>query len=721
MWSYDPPPIPLGRLAASVGVVRYNPAKAEGFFSTVPNVVCLAVQHRNGPEPASARFRYQFDPLALDARYPSRVDHALGLDRAGPGIVGQDERLCVLRYEDDGDYTILWDGFAQVPQGDLSSTTEAVTFAGQGVAIREWDVPIPGAVFRDSRYVYIGDDVQTDLPCRFNPDGVGNRTPIGGEKGANNNQKIHSFIDPTLIRLPPIAIKWSISEAVCYLLIQGNTNQTYTKYPGDFLAIDAMLRAKSPKVGDSFDPTKPDETDSILIVSPDYDATGDPWPEAVGKLIRPHGFDFRFRLEKAPTGKPRTSLVFYRTDAANPIRPRDVYLQRVGEAIDPAATNVSVVSVVRDTSAVVNRFAVDTQPVRYQISAVLAPMFVPAAADIVGDAIKAFQVGNPGFVGLNAIKYRNYGLDEAGDGHWDFEAGATTTQTPNLDAVFGKPRPNPFEPGKTFPRYANRPRKPIGELFSKAENKRLRARLWFSRNYAGPRPGVWDRTGTWWEITADDWALLPDRFGIRITTADLEVWHACKARAVAFAGTGEVPMGGKLGVVRSMNAAANAIGNPRISFRLDAVIESDRGLEVIAESRPSSVARYVTEKRVNARDRFVRHVIHASSAPDGKTIDDRNDEEDATAFADAMRAAHENATFAGSVTIPRITTAYEVGDLIQGVSGRTISFRTNGGDGRGEAAQYPAVVAVSWSFDGEQSTTLQLTDRRAEPPKERNT
>src|SRR5207247_31246 len=99
------------------------------------------------------------------------------------------------------------DGFAQIPQVDVTPQSERVTFAAVSVAARAWDQPILGRVQRD------GDvptdttgkfDVQTDLPCRFNPadTSVGS---LGGIRG-NSTSNSHYTTDPRTGRSYPVFI-----------------------------------------------------------------------------------------------------------------------------------------------------------------------------------------------------------------------------------------------------------------------------------------------------------------------------------------------------------------------------------------------------------------------------------------------------------------------------------------------------------------------------------
>ena len=81
-----------------------------------------------------------------------------------------------------------------------------------------------------------------------------------------------------------------------------------------------------------------------------------------------------------------------------------------------------------------------------------------------------------------------------------------------------------------------------------------------------------------------------------------------------------------------------------------------------------------------------------------------------------LRTAHEFPPMPIAVTIPGVATGYQIGDQISGIAGRDVSFQRNLAPTDSEAPSYPFVVAISWSFAGEQqSTVLQLSDRRLEP------
>ena len=98
----------------------------------------------------------------------------------------------------------------------------------------------------------------------------------------------------------------------------------------------------------------------------------------------------------------------------------------------------------------------------------------------------------------------------------------------------------------------------------------------------------------------------------------------------------------------------------------------------------------------------------------GQNATARDDTDKAKAHAEALRLAQEFPPIAGSFTVPWISHAVGVGDLISEISGRDVSLIANAGTPAGEGPRYPSVVGVSWDCQ-RQSTTFRLSDRRSEP------
>src|SRR5207302_367500 len=123
------------------------------------------------------------------------------------------------------------------------------------------------------------------------------------------------------------------------------------------------------------------------------DVTGDPWPVALEKLLAPHGFGFCFRLTTRQDGSPDTRLDIYRKDTTQ--RVKHLNLQAAGDVLDPGQSNVFGLRLQRDANDLANHWIVDTAPVQYEVSVVLAPLFVIAAGDAAADP-KSWMVGEQG-------------------------------------------------------------------------------------------------------------------------------------------------------------------------------------------------------------------------------------------------------------------------------------------------------------------------------------
>ena len=712
MPSFDPPPVPLARPAVVVRVARYDPdaEDAEDKFFPLPNVRALDLQQREGANPGAARFRYIFDAAASD-EWPRRAEQVMSLDAQGPYVVRQDDRIVILKDDPDGRWTVLFDGFAQAPQLDLGGSTEVVTFQALGVAVRCWDEPIPGALCRDADAPSTVSDVATGLPARFNPDGRPNCVPDDGWAGSDP-RKYPTFLDVEAKKATDVRTKWTLAKAFRYLIMKGNAEEEYVDNP-TFAATDKVLKARRPKEGEFYNASDSSTYDEVDIDCQDFDATGDPWPVAVSKLIEPHGFQIIFRISTTAEGDPQTKVEVTRRDGGDAVKPKSLLLQTAGSDLDPGKTNLGSLSLSRDATGIVNRWVLDSEPIRYEASFVLAPGFEISGSD--ASAASTFVKGNGSFwdgASTTAKKYREFVFDETGEGHWNWGTSATVTTVPSLDAVLGSPIVDPVTERSTR-RYARRRRPGIRELITTDNGgKTMVAQLWASTDYAGPIPGVWDGTGTWKQVVSSEWESLKDRLGVLLTMANPNNWQA-------FAATSGVKKAGLLALVKAL--AASDSENPRIHFRLTCVIEGDEDLDVVAAKRAASATSFQITRRADVRDRFRKRIVSTKSHfnTTGKDVVKVDDEDEAKAHVQGLRMAHEAAKFAGAPEIPRFTAAYRVGDKIKGVKGREIGFGSKIGTEQGEGARYPSVAAISYTFEGRQRTTLHLEDRRAEPPARR--
>lgn len=704
-FDFDPYPTPLSGNAVPVGVYRYDPdMPADLRYAVVPNVRCESIQFREGAEPPVARFRYILDDSALSTDLPAQFEDLWPLEADGPYVVRNDDRIVVMGTTPSGQDRVLFDGFAQVPEVELSPDSQCVAFLALGVAIRCWDQPIGG------RYQRHGDDpqggavVSVDLPTRFNPDGAPNCTPDGYDVNASDpSTRYPVFLDPALDRQPDPCTYWTLGKFVRYILAVYN-DESYVKNP-DFSRLDAMLQLRAPRDGTAFvDAANASEYSASDVVIRDFDATNLCWPDALGVQLGFVGFGMRFVTAQDGAGGPRQELEIYRKDGAGLAAPRDLELPGRGSDLDPARCNVSGLNLARDSRSIVNAVTVETQQRRVEVSIVLAPGFTPQAGDesaaVRGQFLRANLSTASGEV---RRRYRYYVADEAGDGHWDAATEDWKAAALDLSPIF----PNSDKGTLT---YVKRLRPGSNTLITRdSAGQPLRAQLAFSRDYAGQAPAVWDGTGTWQPI-AGGWELLEDRLGIVITAEDPESWPIGDY-------TGDQPQEPSQ-TLRGITSQANpAVPNGRFVLRLTTVIEDDLMLPAVANARPASPTSFTLRRRVDARDHFALESVAAGSLynPGSQPLLIRDDTDRALAHARQLRAAHEFPPLAGSVTIPSLISSFRVGDRIARINGRDISFQTNVGIDQGESPVYPVVVALTWDLsDHRQVTILELADRRAE-------
>ena len=490
--------------------------------------------------------------------------------------------------------------------------------------------------------------------------------------------------------------------AVRYLCCRHNPDESYVQNP-DGTLIDQILDSRSPLggVGGPFLPGNPGDYTSDPLLVPDYPATGKAWPAVIRDLLAPNGFGMAFRVDSDENGMPTTTLDLFRLQDGSSANLKDLYLQPRGATLDPAQTNLGAAELARDMSGVANTVTVESGLVRYEASFILAPGFAISAGDAAGaSSLAAFDRSSPGFAQTNHDAYRLYVLDETGEGHWDRPTSTLLKTVPPLDDLFDDDN----EDGASQS-YVVRRRAPIGTLFSvDANQKPLGARLSISTDFKGTQPGLWDGTGTWQPV-GGGYELLKDRLGIWINAPNPNSWNIQPSRVSG----SPYPAG----VVKGVEDQATA-GATHFTLRLTCVVEGDHILSATADRRDSSPTAYAITRRVDARDRYAKQVIAASSEFNSGTTAQvvRDDTDDAQAEATARRNAGEAGEVAGAVVIPRFTQAYRIGDRIRSIQGRTLSLQTNAGAPTEEGEVFPAVVGLTWDFDGDQRTILQLSDQR---------
>lgn len=696
--SYEPPNLSLSRACTLVGVYRYSPSSPLP-YQYLPNIRLLAIQYREGPDPGVARFRYVFDGVDPSTA-PTSFEQALSVDCVLANVVKNDERLVVLRENADGSTTPLFDGFAQVPELTLTSSQELVTFVAYGVAVREWDTPISNALVRDADRPAVVSDVVTDIQVCFNPGGKPNASPLGADFTDRHGNSYPTFLDPLVVRDPDVRRFWTLPMAVRYLCFRGNAEERYVKNPSGEL-IDSLLDSRSPIAGVTMDPSDPSSYESHPILVPDSVVSSDPWPVALHELLEPNGFGMIFQLEADLSGDPVTRLTLFRRQDASLSGIKDLLLQQSGARLDPGLSNVAQARLARDTSAVANIYTVSAGLERYEASFVLSPGFKIQASDAAdATSISAFDRSSPQFSQVNRDKYRLFVFDETGEGHWDFGSASTLYTATSMSSLFvdssGRPLP-----------WVKRRRVPSGELFSRDSSlKPIRARLAVSTDYSGPKPGLWDGSGTWQPV-AGGFELLKDRLGVWVSVPNPNAWNIGEPTSAG--------MPFSSGLIRTVEALANP-GAARFSLRLTCVIDGDVALKATAGQRPSSSTIFPVTRFVDGRGRYERRVVAPKSEfnPTKDAVVIRDDRAAASSEASARRLAGEAGEVAGAVVIPRFTCAYQIGDKIRSILGRSLSLRTNAGAPEQEGEVFPSVVGLTWDFDGKQQTTLQLSDHRGE-------
>lgn len=731
------PPAPTGDEPADSSEEDTN-------YTLLPNVRCEQIQYKEGAEPPSARFSYVLDEVAAATNnWPDQFEDIWPLQGAVDPeyVVSTNDELVVLGEMPDGTTRVLFHGYARVPQTDLTPESQHVTFVAVGVAIRCWDFPIGDRLDRDGDMPYSTDPqnhVATDMPTRFNPASTGTRM-VGGylpnctpdnydfvpDAQGQPDVKFPCFLDPNIDRDPDPRTLWNLSKAVRYILGVWNsqTEDSVIDNP-DFTVLDALLQNRRPLDGQEwYDPNDPATYQTDPNIIRDYDATNKPWPEVVAELLSFYGFGMRFVCEDDENGEPYDYIEIYRKDAAAPIAPKQIYLPESGTSISDAMANIAAMHAAFDYHNVANDIFIETALERFEISVILAPGFQPVAGDEAnaGNAWRLTALDQSFATATTRKMYRYYIADECADGHWSIANKNWLTNKPiDLTSVFADPNNSDADQPRT---YVHRYRPGKNKLLSKdLLNLPRKAQLAVSRNYNGADPPcLWDTvSGTDWQDIDGGWALLTDRLGIMVTADSPEEWQIGKPPAGP-GGPWPVPDGklrGVKGMANPNNAQNATIGEKQFYLRLTTVIEGDHGIDVEAERRDASPMKNTIQRRVDAKDHFYYDVIDSSSAfnTNGFARDVVRDDTDlATAHACQLRSAHEFPPLTAAITIPMFVTSYQVGDRINQISGRDVSFQVNAGAEQAEAPSYPFVVAVTWNFEGEkQQTVLELSDRRTE-------
>lgn len=767
-------------------VALYDRSAGEGEdqFTLLPNIWCSRIERKDGAEPSAAQFHYILDSTTPPGTlpFPQYFPQFWPITAQQPYVVQPDDELVVFGITASGIMRPLFDGHATNPKANVSGRGQAGSFSAAGVEVRLWDSPIHHALWRDANTP----NTNTPLPgqngspgtvvaldTRFNPNDQGkaqsNCTP--DDKDFNNGQSnaYPAFIEAKLVRADgDPATFWTLAKAVRYLIYapvfpdgKGTGNYESLATLGTALegqpwiqvpeadVINSLLQALEPTNGDTgtIDPNDASTYTKEDIILRDVDLTGLPPIDALETLLGYYDFGMRFDLLSDDNGNPQTLLEIYRKDALDAPAPKPLQLQKLGATLDPGQSTAWELHLGRDHTNLYNAVGISSHRTLHEIGIVLAPLFTIDTAD--AEDIPFFDKSNidlPGTSGDNVNKYRVYGADEAGDGHWDYPSAKWVTAARfDWSSVFPA-----GQNGKAS--YVERYRPGRGTLISRDDNNKPRkANLYISRDYAGKVPALWDGkdTDSTWQLVTHNWRLLKDQLGIEIQADNPESWDIGKFDSAA-AGIDEQNAGR---VVRGVTAQAAPTTDASTKFAtglfylmLVTVVESDQPLKAHAKKRKASPSQFTITRRIDCKDHFRLEEIDQSSPnytdesdqegteddpsketdsqpgdPDDDTNTDdpnipRDDTRRAQAMADAFRAAHELPRLAGTVTIPALSNSYNIGDRLNVIAGVNVSLQANAATEAGEAPFYPTIVGRAWEFSGDaQKTMLQITDRRTEP------
>lgn len=662
-------------------------------YELMPNIHCDGVGRNEGPHPGTAQFSYIFDgTLAPD--WPHRIEHVQPSSRMR-GVVRADDRLVVAVFAPNGKPIVRFDGFATIPEAGYSESGETVNFQALATPIREFD-----DVIRATRWREGGTPANQDankvvgLRAVFNPDGRGNCTPTAKDakvkqESTGNVREYPVFLDPRATG----ARRWSVAGAAAYILGEHNKAK-YVKNP-ELSELVKLLDCWQPKKPDTeIDPDDPTTYEAKPIDVNDEDVTHKPWPDALHDLISRHGFVMRYVLEMDSDGWPVWRLKLGKSNSWERKFEKTMFLQRPREVTNTAKSNVGAVRLAWDHNAITNAYVCRSKLAEYEVSVMLACLFVPAAGDV--SALQSFKLGAAGFDSVRN-QYRRYGLDELGLGHWDWITGATVYTVASLTKILGGA-------DRKDSQWVQRSRPARSRLFSKDGGGRVRSHQldWvFASEYKGPIPGPWDGTAKdKFNRCKGDYTLLEDEFGIYIGAQDPSQFswgdHSSSAR------------GGVLSLVEAHNDSAK-----RIYFRLTATLEADITVDAEAKRRKASPTKFPITRVIDGGSRFKAQLVSRYSrwgdqSEDDLTTDDAGEQ---LLQAETKRFATEIPPFAGPITIPWHSGAYELGDRITGVDGRGWSLMANSGP-EGGPLVLPRVVGLEWLWAGRESTIVHLSDLR---------
>lgn len=705
---FDPGPPPLGTRAPLFVVYR----NVNGDMQELPNVRFLGCRYDEGAMCGQAHYRYVFDEqggVDVNREWPTIPADVVGPDAVGRYVVQPDDRLTSYVVDEDGNMRVLSDGFVTIPSAAFSGhrNQAASAILCMEVPIRGWDRPMVKRLQRDCDDPENPEgDTRIDLPIVFNPHGsngspgLGNATPEDADH-EEDGFEYPCFLDEKFAAANDLGRPWTVPMAVKYILGEGNHAEEFVENP-DFSTLDDLLAAREPK-STFMDANKSSTYESKPIILRETEIKGLEWPVALAQVLQPYGFNYEFALGTKDSGEPLWRLRIYRVQDGNKARFKKIFLQKGGD-LDTSQTNIGEMHLSNDLNHLANEYVVESALLEVEASFVLTPGFVPDDGDIT-QPYEFDKTRTNSFLGRESL-YRLYVFDETGEGHYDWDdPGELIHEATSLKDILGG------EDHKEE-NYVKRRRKCRDTLISThsgagESTEKNKAIVHLSWDYTGPKPGLWDGSGTWYPVQGN-WKFIDDGINVYIDCKNPNAWDTGNKK-INF-GVGELS---RQGVVKGIIAQATP-GETRFHLMVTTVIQGDSCIEATAKRRDASPTRFTVQRVIDARERYKKQVISAYSWYNQVEVDviARDDTVIAKADAASRRARNEMARLAGPVTIPWITFAYSLGDRLTHVVGRDQSLRTNLGDSGGEGPSYPRIVAIEFKADPHPETVLHCEDDR---------
>jgi hypothetical protein len=742
----DPWLAPYGEFAPllrNATPIRVYKLLATGSVLLMPNLRLVSYDEELGGEPPIATLRYALSDTYDADLFPNRAEYTVNNRFYGPYILKANDRIKIVAIRPDGYEELFFDGEVKVAGMAQNPDHETSLITAVHIIRRAWARPIEGGLYKtdsaNAAYETYEDANSTPTllrgPTFFNPKGLPNMADIQQWNSyptqpqrilgplfkqvyeqTYKTSEAEGYFDYHGATVDPgttfPATHWTITAAVQYLCVAENMLETYVLNPSPSTIIDAttvtLITPPPPET-----PNLPPTIEQIETVCPYTPIQGKYWIPLIRELCA----NQRALVCCRTTGylyDSRAYLDIWKPDSR---APKWLYLQPRGTDLDPVLTNTQEHHTGIDVTNAVTSVRILGAPKLYQASFILRPAFPYYASEAANAAsISTFAKSHPSY-STKPYKFRTFIANENGDGVFTAPSGAVNQTPCNLEDLFGE-----ADPDTGILPYLARRRAPLRRLLDRKQNDPGRPILEIRKTGSDLPVGLaaaWTAEPTVWQPVQGGWELLEDRIGIHLTCEDPNEWQIGKSTQ-----SGAPYPNGVVRVVEAL--CKNAGVHPNFTLRLTVAIEADQITTGTTRSLTYTPGGSEVTRTVDANDRYETHILHQSSVnyPGGAepltTI--RDDESDASHEAESYLQSLLTGTFRSNVLIPRFTRYYKLGDRIQGIWGRGVSFQLNtldrivDGDTVGPPIiepnanldPYPYVVRITHTFEPAQETILTL-------------